>query len=62
MKEENKVPVVNESHIVRHKIFGKGTISFIDKAQKKLRVKFNAGEKMLVSPDVFVSGHLKVKD
>jgi hypothetical protein len=59
-KEEIKIPVVNAGDVVRHKIFGEGTISFMDKAQKKLRVKFGVGEKLFVYPDAFIQGHLKV--
>ena len=46
--------------ICRHKTFGEGTISFMDKAQKKIRVQFHVGEKMFLYPDAFVNGHLSV--
>jgi hypothetical protein len=59
-KEEIKIPVVNVGDTVRHKVFGEGTISFMDKAQKKIRVKFGVGEKLFVYPDAFIQGHLKV--
>ena len=59
-KEEIKIPVVNAGDTVRHKVFGEGTISFMDKAQKKIRVKFGVGEKLFVYPDAFIQGHLKV--
>lgn len=59
-REEIKVPVVNAGDIVHHKTFGEGTISFMDKAQKKIRVKFSVGEKTFVYPDAFIQGHLKV--
>jgi hypothetical protein len=61
-KEEIQVPVVNMGDTVRHKLFGEGTISFMDKAQKKIRVKFSAGEKVFVYPDAFLDKHLKVKE
>ena len=60
-KEEPKVPVVNEGDIVYHKTFGEGTISFMDQAQKKIRVKFDVGEKVFVYPNAFIDGHLKVE-
>jgi hypothetical protein len=59
-KEEIVVPVVNTGDKVYHKTFGEGTISFMDKAQKKLRVKFSVGEKLFVYPDAFVNGYLTV--
>ena len=61
-KEEIKVPVVSEGDIVYHQSkWGKGTISFMDRAQKKIRVKFDVGEKVFVYPDAFIQGHLKVE-
>lgn len=60
-KEEIKVPVVNVGDVVLHKVFGNGTISFMDKAQKKIRVKFTAGEKVFLFPDAFLQGHLKTE-
>ena len=47
---------------VKHKTFGTGTISFMDKAQKKLRVKFAAGEKVFVYPNAFIDGFLQAKE
>ena len=60
-KEEPNVPIVKSGDNVYHNTFGKGTISFMDKAQKKIRVKFGVGEKLFVYPDAFVQGHLKVE-
>jgi hypothetical protein len=59
-KEEIKVPDVKVGDKVKHKTFGEGTISFMDKAQKKIRVQFHVGEKMFLYPDAFVNGHLSV--
>ena len=59
-KEEIKVPDVKVGDKVNHKTFGEGTISFMDKAQKKIRVQFHVGEKMFLYPDAFVNGHLSV--
>ena len=52
------VPEINVGDKVRHKKFGEGTIKFTDKAQKKLRVEFPAGEKLFVYPDAFLNGFL----
>lgn len=60
-KEEIEIPIVTAGDIVHHKLFGEGIISFMDKAQKKIRVKFNVGEKLFVYPDAFIQGHLKSK-
>jgi len=59
-KEEIKVPDVKVGDKVKHKTFGEGTVSFMDKAQKKIRVQFQVGEKMFLYPDAFVNGHLSV--
>ena len=59
-REEIKVPDVKVGDKVKHKTFGEGTISFMDKAQKKIRVQFHVGEKMFLYPDAFVNGHLSV--
>ena len=59
-KEEIKVPDIKVGDKVKHKTFGEGTISFMDKAQKKIRVQFHVGEKMFLYPDAFVNGHLSV--
>ena len=46
---------------VRHKKFGEGTVAWIDKAKKYIRVKFAAGEKQFIFPDAFVGGFLSVE-
>lgn len=60
-KEDIKVPDVKVGDLVHHKVFGNGTIFFMDKAQKKIRVKFTAGEKIFIFPDAFLQGHLKTE-
>lgn len=44
---------------VTHKAFGAGTVTWIDKAQKHIRVTFKAGEKTFIFPDAFKQGFLK---
>lgn len=58
-KEEIEIPKIGIGDNVLHKVFGTGTVSFMDKAQKKIRVKFNIGEKVFLFPDAFLQGHLK---
>ena len=53
-----KLPEANVGDKVRHKTFGVGTISFMDSAKKKIRVKFVGGEKIFVFPDAFSMGFL----
>lgn len=60
-QEEIKIPVVNVGDTVYHKVFGAGTISFMDKAQKKIRVKFKLGEKNFAYPNAFIDNYLTVK-
>ena len=60
-KEEPQIPMVSTGDIVVHKSFGEGKISFMDKAQKKIRVKFAVGEKTFVFPDAFIQGYLKTE-
>ncbi len=45
---------------VVHKTFGEGTVTWIDKAQKHIRVTFSAGEKTFIFPDAFKQGFLKL--
>lgn len=58
-KEEIKVPDVKVGDEVKHNTFGIGTVVYMDKAQKKLRVKFSVGEKTFVYPYAFIQGFLK---
>lgn len=60
-KEEIEIPKISVGDNVLHKVFGTGTVSFMDKAQKKVRVKFNIGEKVFLFPDAFLQGHLKIE-
>lgn len=60
-KEEIEIPIVAVGDNVLHKNWGEGTIFFMDKAQKRIKVKFNKGEKTFVFPDAFLQGHLKIK-
>ncbi len=46
---------------VKHKTFGEGTVVWMDKAKKYIRVKFAAGEKQFIFPDAFVGGFLSVE-
>ena len=46
---------------VTHKVFGAGTVTRIDKAQKHIRVTFSAGEKNFLFPDAFIQGFLKAE-
>ncbi|MFA5629177.1 MAG: DEAD/DEAH box helicase family protein [Dehalococcoidales bacterium] len=59
-KEEFVVPSVAEGDVVKHKSFGDGTVTRIDKAAKHIRVKFNVGEKTFVFPDAFKQGYLSL--
>lgn len=51
---------VNVGVAVTHKAFGAGTVTWIDKAQKHIRVTFNVGEKTFIFPDAFKQGFLKL--
>ncbi len=46
--------------IVHHKTFGDGTIVWIDKAGKHIRVKFSVGEKLFLFPSAFMQGYLTI--
>ena len=59
-KEDFVAPNVKVGDIVNHKKFGDGTISKLDKAQRKIYVSFKEGEKVFVFPDSFKQGFLKV--
>ena len=61
-KEKFVIPDVKVGDSVHHKVFGIGTISYMDKAQKKIRVKFNAGEKVFIFPDAFVQGYISLEE
>lgn len=58
--EEIDLSGVNIGIAVTHKAFGAGTVTWIDKAQKHIRVTFNVGEKTFIFPDAFKQGFLKL--
>ena len=45
---------------VTHKTFGAGTVTWIDKSMKHIRITFKAGEKTFLFPDAFMQGYLKL--
>lgn len=68
--EKQEIPQIDWKHIladvgvgttVKHKLFGEGTISKMDKAKKYIHVKFKKGEKQFVFPDAFIGGFLSLQ-
>lgn len=68
--EKQEKPQIDWEHIladvgvgttVKHKLFGEGTISKMDKAKKYIHVKFKKGEKQFVFPDSFIGGFLSLQ-
>lgn len=55
-------PDVQNGTEVIHRTFGVGTVTWLDKAGKYIRVKFPIGEKTFVFPDAFKMGFLKTKE
>ena len=59
---EKKIDVdlsgLSEGSSVKHKVFGEGVITKLDKAGKHIRVKFAVGEKNFIYPDAFTGGFL----
>ena len=51
---------VYEGAKVKHKVFGEGTVTKMDKAEKHIRVRFSVGEKTFIYPDAFHNGYLSV--
>ena len=51
---------VYEGAKVKHKLFGEGTVTKMDKAEKHIRVRFSVGEKTFIYPDAFHNGYLSV--
>lgn len=45
---------------VTHKVFGEGTVAWMDSAKKYIRVSFKQGEKQFVFPNAFIDGFLKM--
>ena len=60
IEEELDLSGVEVGTAVTHKAFGAGTVTWIDKAQKHIRVTFSAGEKTFIFPDAFKQGFLKL--
>lgn len=52
---------VGDGTVVSHKVFGDGTVGWMDKAKKYIRIKFKNGEKQFIFPDAFVGGFLILK-
>lgn len=68
--EKQEKPQIDWEHVladvgvgttVKHKLFGEGTISKMDKAKKYIHVKFKKGEKQFVFPDAFIGGFLSLQ-
>lgn len=68
--EKQEKPQIDWAHIladvgvgttVKHKLFGEGTISKMDKTKKYIHVKFKKGEKQFVFPDAFIGGFLSLQ-
>ncbi len=58
--EDLDLSAVNVGIAVKHGSFGPGKVTWIDKAQKHIRVTFNVGEKTFIFPDAFKQGFLKL--
>lgn len=58
---ENILADVGTETIVKHKMFGEGTVVWMDKAKKYIRIKFKKGEKQFIFPDAFIGGFLSMK-
>lgn len=58
--EEFVMPRISEGDAVKHKIFGDGAVTKLDKSRKHIRVKFADGEKTFIFPDAFKQGFLKL--
>lgn len=61
-KQELPIPHVIEGMRVLHKLFGEGKVTWLDKAQRKIRVTFAKGEKTFAFPGAFADGILKTKE
>lgn len=55
---ENILADVGVGTVVKHKMFGDGTVIKMDDKKKYINVKFKKGEKRFVFPDAFVNGFL----
>lgn len=52
---------VGTGTIVKHKMFGEGTVVWMDKAKKYIRIKFKNGEKQFIFPDAFIGRFLSLQ-
>lgn len=59
-EEELNLLGVEVGTAVIHKTFGVGNVTWMDKAQKHIRITFSAGEKTFIFPDAFKQGFLKL--
>ena len=59
-EDELDLSAVEIGTAVTHKSFGAGTVTWIDKAQKHIRVTLSACEKTFIFPDAFTQGFLKL--
>ena len=68
--EKQEKPHIDWEHIladvgvgttVKHKLFGEGIISKMDKVKKYIHVKFKKGEKQFVFPNAFIGGFLSLQ-
>lgn len=68
--EKQEKPQIDWEHIladvgvgttVKHKLFGEGTVVWMDKAKKYIRIKFKNGEKQFIFPDAFIGGFLSLQ-
>lgn len=55
------IPEVAQGDSVIHSKFGKGTVAYLDKGKKHIRIKFAAGEKAFIFPDAFKNGFLTLE-
>ena len=46
--------------MVKHKTFGSGTVVWMDKQKKHIKVRFTAGEKQFIFPGAFIDGFLDI--
>ena len=57
---ERLANLVVEGASVKHRAFGEGKVTNLDKAKKHVRVKFGVGEKTFLFPDAFLKGFLHI--
>ena len=58
---EVDVPHLEIGRVVVHKTFGDGIVVKINEVRNRIRVSFNAGEKVLRLPDAFTRKYLTLK-